>query len=269
MNSNYKQLLENKQNLRKSFGWVTDEQFDYIKQNFYDLECDLNAFISYSSKDKEIAGIVKDALSNLGINSFLAHEDITPSQEWQEVIVNQIKTCNIFVPIITENFRESDWTAQESGAAFIKGMDIVPISAYFPGGSFTQPYGFISKYQALKWKIDPDILKTYPGRILSDIQNMLAKTLKSKANIIEKVRNCFVNSLVNSSSFVDANSRSESIGHLVPLGKKRLTILVFGYAFNDQIRRSTKGSSRIERLIDENKDELDEIAMSIFERPRL
>lgn len=269
MNSNYKQLLENKENLRKSFEWVTDEQFDYIKQNFYDLECDLNAFISYSSKDKKIAGIVKDALSNLGINSFLAHEDITPSKEWQEVIVNQIKTCNIFVPIVTENFRESDWTAQESGAAFIKGMDIVPISAYFPGESFTQPYGFISKYQALKWRIDPGDLKTYPRRILSDIQNMLAKTLKSKANIIERVRNCFVNSLVNSSSFADANSKSESIDHLVPLGKKRLTILVFGYAFNDQIRGAIKGSSKIERLIDENRDELDEIAMSIFERLRL
>ena len=67
MNGIYKQLLESKENLRKSFGWVTDEQFDYIKQNFYDLECDLNAFISYSSKDKEIAGIVKDALSKIDI----------------------------------------------------------------------------------------------------------------------------------------------------------------------------------------------------------
>ena len=81
MNEYYKYLLADKENLRKSFEWVTDEQFDYIKQNFYDLECDLNDFISYSSEDKEIAGIVKKALSNLGIDSFLAHEDITPSQE--------------------------------------------------------------------------------------------------------------------------------------------------------------------------------------------
>ena len=108
MNEHNKHLLANKENMRRSFEWVTDEQFDYIKQNFYDLECDLNAFISYSSDDKEIAGIVKKALSNLGIDSFLAHEDITPSQEWQVEIANKLNTCNIFVPIITENFRESD-----------------------------------------------------------------------------------------------------------------------------------------------------------------
>ena len=269
MNEYYKHLFENKENLSKSFEWVTIEQFDYIKQNFYDLECDLNAFISYSSDDKEFAGIVKNALSNLGINSFLAHEDITPSQEWQVEIVNKLNTCNIFVPIITENFRESDWTAQESGAAFIKGMDIVPISINFPGKPYILPYGFISKYQALKWTIDLNNFKDSRRQIVSDIQYLIAKTLKSKNNTIEKVRNCFVNSFVNSVSFVDANSKSESIDQLDPFGKERLTILVFGYTFNNQIRGSSAGSSRIERLIDENKDELDKLAMSIFERHRL
>lgn len=269
MNEYYKYLLADKENLRKSFKWVTDEQFDYIKQNFYDLECDLNAFISYSSEDKEIAGIVKNALLNLGINSFLAHEDITPSQEWQGEIVNKLNTCNIFVPIITKNFRESDWTSQESGAAFIKGMDIVPISVKFPDETFILPYGFMSKYQALKWTIDSHNFKDSGRQIVSDIQYLIAKSFKSKNNIIEKVRNCFVNSLVNSFSFADANSKSESIGHFDPLGKERLTILVFGYTFNNQIRRSSRGSSSIERLIVENKDELDKLAMSIFERKRL
>ena len=269
MNEYYKYLLADKENLRKSFEWVTDEQFDYIKQNFYDLECDLNAFISYSSEDKEIAGIVKNALSNIGINSFLAHEDITPSQEWQGEIVNKLNTCNIFVPIITKNFRESDWTSQESGAAFIKEMDIVPISIKFPEKPFIDPYGFISKYQALKWTIDPNNFKDSQRQIVSDIQHLIAKTLKSKNNVIEKVRNCFVNSLVNSFSFADANSKSESIERIGPFGKERLTILVFGYTFNDQLNGSSAGSSRIERLVHENKDELDEIAISIFERRRL
>lgn len=269
MNENYKHLLANKENMRRSFEWVTDEQFDYIKQNFYDLECDLNAFISYSSDDKEIAGIVKKALSNLGIDSFLAHEDITPSQEWQVEIANKLNTCNIFVPIITENFRESDWTSQESGAAFIKGVDIVPISVVFTDEPFILPYGFISKYQALKWRIEPEDLKTYPGRIVSNIQGMLVKTLKSKDNIIEKVRNCFVKSLVNSISYADSNSKSESISHLGPFGIKRIKIIAFGYTFNDQIRESSRASPRIKRLIDENREELDKLSMSIFERYRL
>ena len=136
--------------MQSSYSWITDQQYDYIKQNFHDLECNLKVFISYSSKDKHIAAIIKEGLSNLGQSSFLAHEDIAPSKEWQNEIINELKTCNVFVPLITENFKESDWTSQEIGAAFINDMEIIPISVDLPNQSSILPYGFISKYQALK-----------------------------------------------------------------------------------------------------------------------
>ena len=135
-----KYLLENKENMRKSFEWVTDEQFDYIKQNFNDLECNLKTFISYSNKDKEIAAFIKIVLSNLCIDSFMAHEDISPSQEWEVEIVNQLNSYNIFVPVITQNFKESDWTSQDSGAAFIRNVHIVPVSVSLLGQPLIDPY---------------------------------------------------------------------------------------------------------------------------------
>lgn len=269
MDEYYKSLLENKEIIEYRFSWITDEQLDYIKQNFHDLECDLKAFIRYSNKDKEVAGIVKKALSNLGIDSFLVHEDITPSQEWQVEIVNQLNICNIFVPLISDNFRASDWASQETGAAFIKGMDIIPISFDLADQTFVTPYGFISKYQTSKWKIDPDILRTYPGRIVSDIQDKIIQALKSKDNIVEKVRNCFVNSFVNSISFEDANSKAESISQLNPFGKQRLTILALGYMLNEQIKNAFKASVSVKKLIEDNKTELDDIAISIFENSNL
>ncbi len=265
MNEYYKSLLSNKEKMRNSFSWISDEQFDFVKQNFHDLECDLKAFISYSNKDKEIAAMIKSALSNLGISSFLAHEDISPSQDWQGEIINQLNTCNIFVPLINENFKESEWTSQEAGAAFIRAMHIVPVSVHLPNQPFIDPYGFISKFQALKLTIDPDILSTFPGRIVSDIQHKIAQALKLKSTIIEKVRNCFVNSLVNSISFADANSKAESISQLAPFGKQRLRMIVFAYTFNDQIRNANRASGLIEKLVKDNITELDDIARSIFE----
>ena len=269
MNDYYKDLLQNKEHTKNFFRWITDDQFDYIKQNFHDLECDLSAFISYSNKDKKIAGIVKKALSNLGIDSFLAHEDITPSQEWQDEIVNKINNCNIFVPLISDNFRESDWASQEIGAAFIKGVDIIPISFYSADQTFVTPYGFISKYQTLRWKIDPGIPSNYQYKIVLDIQNKIAQALKSKNNIVEKVRNCLVNSFVNSSSFQDTNNKSESIDNLNPLGKERLTILILGYILNNQIKNAFKASDLVIKLIKDNKEELDDILISIFEKSNL
>lgn len=269
MDEYYKSLIQNKEYTKNRFRWITDDQFDYIKQNFHDLECDLKAFISYSSKDKEIAGIVKKYLSNLGIDSFLAHEDINPSLEWQVEIVNQLNICDIFVPLITDNFKDSDWTSQETGAAFIRDMDIIPISFYLKDQTLVLPTGFISKYQTLKWMIDPGILSTFPRKIDSDIQNKIAYALKSKDNIVEKVRNCFINSFVNSFSFQEANNKSESISQLNPFGKQRLTILVLGYMLNEQINKAIKASELIKKLIEDNKTELDDIVISIFEKSDL
>ena len=269
MKDYYLKLLENEENMRGSFSWITDEQYKYIKQNFHDLECNLKVFISYSSKDKHIAAIIKNALSNLGQSSFLAHEDIVPSKEWQDEIINELKTCNVFVPLINENIKESEWTSQETGAAFINDMEIIPISVYLPNQSFIQPYGFISKYQALKWTIDHNILNTNPAKITSDIQEKIVQAFISKNKIIENVRNCFINSLVNSSNYTGSIMKSESISYLNPFEMEQLRMLVFGYIFNDQIRNSNVASPVVKKLIDDNKKQLDDITRSIYENHNL
>ncbi len=43
-------------------------------------------------------------------------------------IEEKIKTCYAFVPFLTENFRESDWTGQEVGIAVGARRNIFPIS---------------------------------------------------------------------------------------------------------------------------------------------
>ncbi|GAH19914.1 unnamed protein product, partial [marine sediment metagenome] len=42
--------------------------------------------LSYSSKDKELAGQLKAELEGRGFTAFLAHEDIKPTKEWESEI---------------------------------------------------------------------------------------------------------------------------------------------------------------------------------------
>ena len=73
----------------------------------------------------------------------MAHEDIHPTKTWQDEIENALATMDGFVALMTTNFHDSDWTDQEVGFAFARG---VPIIAVRLG---KDPYGFIGKFQGL------------------------------------------------------------------------------------------------------------------------
>lgn len=120
------------------------------KEIKYSAERAIRVFLSYSHIDKILVGEIKKELEVSGIEAFLAHEDIDPSEEWMEEIIRSIKECDVFIPFINENFKESKWTDQESGIAFTRDKIIIPIDIGLV------PYGFIGKYQALPYENSSD-----------------------------------------------------------------------------------------------------------------
>jgi len=74
-------------------------------------------FLSYSSKDRVIARKIKRGLNTFGVATFLAHDDLTPTVEWEEEILCALRECDAFLPILTENYPTSSWTDQEVGVA--------------------------------------------------------------------------------------------------------------------------------------------------------
>jgi hypothetical protein len=100
-------------------------------------------FLSHKSEMKKETGELKDRLRPFGVSCFVAHEDIHPTKAWQDEIENALATMDGFAALLTENFHESDWTDQEVGFAFARG---VPIIAVRLG---RDPYGFIGKFQGL------------------------------------------------------------------------------------------------------------------------
>ena len=112
------------------------------------------AFISYQTKDKLVAGKIKNLLANAGITSFLAHEDIAVTEEWRKKILEEIGNADLFVSLWSKHYLKSHWCMQESGiAAFRKEVTTIPLSI---DGSV--PKGFSGDIQSIK--IDPENVKT-------------------------------------------------------------------------------------------------------------
>lgn len=100
-------------------------------------------FLSHKTEAKTETAELKQALKLYGISCFVAHEDIHPTHEWQNEIENALSSMDALVALMTEEFHDSNWTDQEVGFAFGRGIPIVAVRLG------KDPYGFISKFQAL------------------------------------------------------------------------------------------------------------------------
>jgi len=103
----------------------------------------IKLFLSYSTKDRLIATEIKEALVFFGFEVFLAHQDVRPSLKWQQTILHELKACDVFLPLLTRNFRSSFWTDQECGVALVLEKEILPVAYPY------RVYGFLSAYQWL------------------------------------------------------------------------------------------------------------------------
>ncbi len=105
-------------------------------------------FLSHKVGVKKQTAELKEALELYGVSSFVAHADIRPTKAWQDEIENALSTMDAFIALVTEDFHESDWTDQEVGFAFARGVPLIAVKLG------RDPYGFIGKFQALScsWK---------------------------------------------------------------------------------------------------------------------
>lgn len=63
----------------------------------------IKAFISYSSEEKKVAGLLKSFLKELcGYEVFTAHDDMIPATDFKDEIIAAIKDSDFFIPLISE-----------------------------------------------------------------------------------------------------------------------------------------------------------------------
>jgi hypothetical protein len=164
------------------------------------------------------------------MDSFLAHEDIEPSSPWQEVIVNRLRSTDILVCILTEAFYKSEWTQQEVGIAFGNGKTILSVSVDGVG-----PIGFTKQLQALGFKS-----ASWTSTKLKENQNSspyleVFKVIARYKEWQDKARRCLIRGLVDSSSFLYANSNTALLGIFSHYPRIEVNELVRGAITNDNL----------------------------------
>ena len=189
----------------------------------------VSAFISYSSKEKIIGGQFKSYLENYcGYETFIAHDDILGSTIWEDEIIQAIKDAEIFIPLISKEFKESPFTDQETGIAVFIKKKIIPIKL-----DVINPYGFISKYQALQYKKYPSHYSLHDN--IKEIVLTIAQIGFSYKLHHQKIINSLIYAFCTSKSFDTTNATIKiisSYGHFTP---DHLKQIVQAIKNNDQV----------------------------------
>jgi hypothetical protein len=148
----------------------------FWKQGYFKL------FISHLAKHKEKVVHIKNNLEIYGISSFIAHEDVKPSREWQNEIEKALHTMDALTAILMDGFKESMWCDQEVGFAVGKEVLIIPVKKDL------DPYGFIAKYQFIQGdgKNIPEVSK--------EIFNTIVNNDKTRDMILTSLTNLISNS---------------------------------------------------------------------------
>ena len=218
---------------------LTKEDQEKISEDEYELGT-IRVFVSYSSDDKYLAGDVKRILEQYGLTVFLAHDDIEPTFEWQTEIIKNLNECDVFIPILTRSFSNSEWTDQEVGMAFGLEKLIIPLKVD------TDPYGFISKIQACKLDVEK------PSRTCLKIINVL-KVSKFRESLIDSL----LHGLEEANSFASANQMIEVLKDIENLTGEQINHIVRIAIRNNQVRFSNQGIKFLKSIIDEHTSKLD------------
>ena len=181
----------------------------------------LRIFLSHRDEYKAHAHALADALEPYGVSVFVAHDAIKPMREWQKEIMNGLKTMEVMLVLLTEDFHESNWTNQEIGFALGKGTPIVCVKV-----GTIDPEGFIGSRQALRGSLEN----------VHEIAPQVYRALIDEIGQEGRLKEILIEAFVSSASYIDTikalKRLTETADHLNDIELNRI---IDGYAQNNQL----------------------------------
>jgi len=169
-------------------------------------------FLSHLAEFKKETATLKKELGLYGIFCFVAHEDIQPTQKWQDEIENALKTMDVLVALITVKFHESLWTNQEIGFAFGHDVPIIPVRLGI------DPCGLIGKFQALSctWETAAE-----------ELVKLLIK--------YDRMLDCYISAVAKCPFYDDATKLGKILPHIDRCSNTQVQAFIAAYNNNGQI----------------------------------
>ena len=195
-------------------------------------EVEARVFLSHLAIHKKSTSELRNQLKKYGISSFVAHEDIEPTKEWQTEIESALATMDAFVALLAPGFKESNWCDQEVGVAIGRQL---PILAVRQG---LDPYGFIGKYQALQGA----------GKTATQLAKEIFDLFLPMPVIGPKITGALVNNLINSKSFDESKRLVGLIAQSKYVTSKHTSAMNEAIKDNGQISHSWGVPEQIKQL---------------------
>lgn len=204
--------------------------------HIWDEGC-LKVFLSHVSAHKKKVVELKTQLKEFRVSAFVAHEDIEPSRKWQKEIELALHSMDAFVPLLTEDFHESNWTDQEVGIAIGLGSVIIPIRLG------RDPYGFMGENQGLTG----DLKK--PKELAIEIVDVLLRNVL----LGPLMRNTLVLALESSEGFIDSIQICERLSEVTGFTDDQIKRLQTALKNNDQVYNAFKVPGWINEIVQRHK----------------
>lgn len=160
----------------------------------------LRVFVSHTHEHRARVGRLKQQLERRGIECFVAHADITPSDEWRDAILEALETCEALLVWLTPDLHASDWTDQEIGHGLARRTPILTVR--FEG---TRLHGYLERFQALDGETISD----------TDLPHVLCRAFATSSSTADRLAESVAAAFSVSPSFGDTRMLID-VADLVP-----------------------------------------------------
>lgn len=195
---------------------------------------DPRVFISHLATVKEKTAELGMQLRFLGISTFIAHNDIEPTREWQDEIELALSTMDAMIALMSPGFRESNWCDQEVGVAIGRKVPIVPVRVR------QDPYGFIGKYQAIQGE----------GKTPTDLASEIFNILIDKSMIGPKITSKLIRKLIDSNTWDESKRTMELIEKSKYISKNHIEDMQNALDENRQVAEAWGVPEKIKAMAD-------------------
>jgi cell division septation protein DedD len=126
-------------------------------------------FISYSSKDRDIAETICKSLEARGLNCWISCRDVRPGDNFQEAIVRALRSAQVMLLVFTSNANNSDEIKKEVVLAGRHRVTVVPVRVedVVPSDAFSYEFATRQWFDLYKnWERETEQLATQLRQLL-------------------------------------------------------------------------------------------------------